>query len=146
MQEIILYPVLNESVDIPSTFKKVCDDPKSLLTFIISHIQFKLPDGVKSIFVVSDQIPKGEDRGKLWIKTSFPYGIGMLIDGIWRMDYGMSGYPVGMPFLHKAISPLLEGMTELSNADVEKYGLTNTTNTATERMLWYLIEEPTLTQ
>lgn len=145
MSKIILSLIQNNDIEIPSSFKRVCDEPKSLLAFIARYLFIELPSEVKSLFVISEKTPHGEDRSKIWIKTSFPYGIGKMIDGEWKMDYGLSGYPVGMPFIHSSISPLLEGMRELSNADITNYGLPPLSSSSSEKMYWYMIDKPDLT-
>ena len=135
-----LIPTISEDINIPENFKGLCDSPRSLLNYIASSLLFTVPD-VDNIYI-GEKAPKGKDRGKIWIKTTFPYGIGKLLDGEWRIDYGMFGYPVNTPFLHKKLSVLPEGMKELSDADLDTYGIPKSTSTSTDKMFWYLLETP----
>lgn len=134
-------PLVSEDINIPDSFAGMCDSPRELLNFLANSLIFKFPIG-DNIFI-NDRAPKGEDRGKIWLKTSFPYGIGRLIDGQWRIDYGLCGYPVDTPFLHKSIDVKPEGLKELSDADLTKYGIPKSDSTSIDKMKWYLLESPT---
>lgn len=80
------------------TWQSMALDPESLTKEIASRLMIQADEMSESIFISDDTPPQGE-REKLWIKTSWPYGIGKLIAGKYRMDYGMSGFPVNVPFL-----------------------------------------------
>lgn len=121
----------------------LCNSPNDLLGFIIERIYGKIDTSFNDI-ILSDKKPEGEDRKKIWIKTTEPYAIGVLIDGEWRLDYGLSGYPENIPFLHKEINLLVDGLIMLESADITKYGLTDTVEGATDRMRWYLFTPPSI--
>ena len=139
---IINGKIINE-IEINDSFKGLCEGPKQLLTCILEHIIFE--SDIETNVIIKDSIPNGIEKRSLWVKNSWPYGIGMLIDGEYRMDYGMSGYPVNIPFLHSTISPIPEGLRQLSDGDLADYGIANTTTTAYNRLFWYLFEPPSLT-
>lgn len=122
-----------------------CTDPKSLFEAFSQYyaVEAKFLENIPSI-IISEDVPTPEDRSKIWIKTSAPYGIGILIEGEYQMDYGMQGYPVGTPFLHSSISPLIEGLTKLTSQEITDYGLTDTVSGAKKRMSWYLFIPPTI--
>ena len=122
----------------PSDIKLLCESPQTILNFILNNIIFETED--TGNFIIKEKKPVGDEKKLFWIKNSFPYGIGMLIDGEYRMDFGMSGYPVNSPFLHAPIGDLKEGLRQLSGAEITSYGIPDTTAGASARMLWYIFE------
>lgn len=125
--------------EIPENYSELfAGSPAKLLSFIIDNLIIE--GTIDDKFIASDEKPQGADKIKLWIKTSWPYGIGKLLDGEWGMDFGMCGYPVNTPFLHKKITTLKEGLRELTSTELTDYGISETSVDAKNRMFWYLFE------
>lgn len=133
--------LVNE-IEPTATFKGICDGPLALLNYILSNIIFEAD--VENNIIIKEDKPKGEEKRRLWVKTSWPYALGMLIDGEYQMDYGMTGYPVNIPFLHAPFDYLREGVRALGDGDLADYGIGNTVVTAENRMLWYIFEPPAI--
>jgi hypothetical protein len=126
--------------------------PKSrreLLELVASNLYFEIDQTEDAKIYVSDNIPPPEKRGSIWIKTSYPYGIGILGDGEWRMDYGMNNFPVGTPFLfNPAEYPAIPGGIRIfSSTDLEKMGIadTETGSAVTNRHRWAIFEPDKIT-
>ncbi len=135
---------INKDIEpIPESFKGLCDGPEQLLNFIIKYLS--LSTNLVNNFIESDETPKGDDKKLVWIKTSFPYGIGKHIDGEWQVDYSLSGYPANIPFLSLPIANLKPGLAALTVAELDAYGINSPVATATQRMYWYILRPPALT-
>jgi hypothetical protein len=123
------------------SWESLCKDPSTFLNELTRRLiavgNISFPG-----LVISDDVPPASDRGKVWIKTSWPYGIGKTIEGSYKMDYGMSGYPVGIPFLKEEIRPLKTGLSQLTPNQLNEYGIQNTSDNATKRMRWYIFNPP----
>ena len=134
--------IIND-IEPSSTFKGLCDGPKQLLQFILANTIFETD--IENKIIIKDNLPVGEEKRSLWVKTSWPYAVGMLIDGEYQMDYGMCGFPVNTPFLHSKISLFKDGVRQLGDGDCSDFGINNTITTASKRMFWYIFEPPSLT-
>lgn len=126
------------------SWESLCKDPSTFIAELCRRII--AVGGVSTAgLVVSDTVPPASDRGKVWVKTSWPYGIGKTIEGSYRMDYGLSGYPVNIPFLSAEIRPLKTGLSELTSSQLNNYGIQDTVSTAPQRMRWYIFNPPVIT-
>ena len=142
MNEVIAE--INKDIEpIPEDFKSLCESPSALLSFIIKSLSFSLTSD--NNFIKSEEKPTGKDKNLIWIKTGWPYAIGYYIDGEWKMDYSISGFPVNIIFLHPPINPLKEGITMLTDSVLESYGMGNTVATASARMRWYIFSPNQIT-
>lgn len=127
---------------IPS-WDNLCRNPDVFLTEIATRLvafgSFD-PDSI----IISENVPSSSDRTKIWIKTSFPYGIGFLIEGSYKMDYGLSGLPVKVPFLALAtderLDPLPARTRILSSSEISDYGIPKISDKATNPMSWFIFE------
>lgn len=102
-------------------------------------------DEVSDTTIASDKVPGAGDRTKIWIKTSWPFGIGVLIEGQYQMDYGMSQYPVRIPFLklESEMTTLRDRVRKLSTEEIEAFGLPKLqTGTDVTNPVAYYIFEP----
>lgn len=122
----------------------ICNSKRAFLAFLASRLIASVDTNSLSNIVISDTTPRGEDKNKLWVKTSWPYGIGFLGDGEFQMDYSFTGYPVNTPFLHSEILPLRDNVRKLSDGDITNFGLTNTKTDAKNRMFWYMFTPPSI--
>lgn len=125
------------------TWEEVCSDPMKLFEefarrFVVDAKSFKS----LVLAVKNDNVPEPSDRSKIWIKTSWPYGIGIVIDGTYKMDWGLSEYPVDTPFLRKEsdMEPLKEFVRQLTSDEIANYGLTNTSGSHKDKMKWFIFE------
>lgn len=125
------------------TWEEFSSDPMLLFDAFAKSFAVKA-NTVNDNIIKSSKKPLAKDRGKLWIKESWPYAYISLIDGEWKADYGPSGFMPDSPFLHKPFTPALEYVRILDSAELTKYGLTDTisASTATERMRWHIFEPP----
>lgn len=126
---------------------QMCNDPLVFLKEIAKRLFVSIdPNRISDNTIISPSIPGAGDRSKLWIKTSWPYGVGFIANGEYQMDYGASGYPVGIPFLHQSISPKPAYVTELGDLKLKEFGMEEmqTKTTATKRMFWYIFEPPAI--
>ena len=128
------------------SWQSLCRDPNTFLTEVASRI-IAVGTFSTDTIVISDKTPAQTERRKIWIKTSFPYGIGFLIEGSYQMDYGMSQYPVNVPFLKKAsdMDPLPAYTREIPSSEITAFGLPKLGDKATEntsRLYRYYIFEP----
>jgi hypothetical protein len=94
--------------------------------------------------IKGQDVPAPSDRGKLWIKTSWPYAIAILINGVYQYDWGLSGFPAFVPFLmteKKMGTPLKPFVRKLLAEDLEEMGLTDTeTGDGDKRAVWWIFE------
>lgn len=98
--------------------------PSDLIKFLIKHAVVD-PSAITQLFdvVYSETEPANEeDRGKLWIKTSSPIGIGIpKTDGFTMLHQ----FPVDVPFLWLAKRGNVPYYLEkLTSSQLEKFGLT----------------------
>jgi hypothetical protein len=142
MKTILTGEVNNDIEPFPTTFKGLCDSPLSLLSFILKSIVFSVD--VENKIIIQEEKPTGADKKLLWIKTSWPYGIGMMIEGEYKMDYGMCGFPVNTPFLHASIAQSYDGLKKLTDSELGEFGIAPTTGTSANKMFWYLLTPPNL--
>lgn len=137
-----------QDVEPEPKWPQVCNDYKLFLVEIAKRLFVKIDTNLLSESIVkSDIIPQASDRGKVWIKTSWPYGIGFVANGEYQMDYSFTGYPVNIPFLHKDISPLPAHLSEVGDLLLKDYGMEDlkTKTTAPKRMKWYIFSPPQIT-
>lgn len=138
--------VLNDP-ELTSTWPEMCNDPRIFIREISKFLFVSIDqDSILENIIISSSVPDAEHRGKLWVKTSWPYGIGFVADGQYKMDYGCSGFPVKIPFLHKEINPKPEYLEQIGSLQLKEYGMENlqTNEDATDRMLWYYFNPPTI--
>ena len=123
------------------SWEDYCENPSMLLAKFaeLYGVEAKFLSDIPSISISGD-VPPPEDRSKIWIKTSKPYGIGLMIEGKYQMDYGMNGIPVNTPFLHKDFNVLFLGLRKLTSQEITDFGLTDTVAGAKKRMAWYIFE------
>ena len=100
--------------------------------------------GVNDNIIKSPKAPLAVDRGKLWIKSTWPYAIISLLDGQFQADWGLSGFMPNTPFLAIPFSPAKEYVRQLDSNEISKYGLTDTDEKASKRMRWHIFEPPTI--
>lgn len=100
---------------------------------------------VNDNIIKSDKKPLASDRGKLWVKTSWPYAIVSLIDGEYKADYGISGLVPNTPFLHAEFAPAKDYIRILDATELTDYGITDTKQDASQRMRWHIFEPPAIT-
>lgn len=96
----------------------------------------------------SATIPPADSRTAVWIKTSWPYAIGVFTDGKYQMDYGLSGYPVNTPFLKRdkdMVAPYKEHVSKLTDVEIANFGIQNTTGNHEDHMSWYMFQPPAIT-
>lgn len=131
---------INGIEPIPS-WGSLCKTPQTLLTEIAKRLVAvgTLQD---TNLIISDKVPTSKERRKIWIKTSWPYGIGYVIEGSYQMDYGMTGLPVNIPFLHTEFQNTLGFVRILSSSELEGYGIADTNTSAPNRMRWYIFQPP----
>lgn len=130
---------VKKGVEPIDSWKSLCKDPTTFLKEIADRLVLSQDLDIDKV-IVSDNVPSPADRGKLWVKTSWPYALGVMIDGSFRMDYGLSGFPVNTPFLAlpSIMEPLKGNVAKLSDTDITNYGLTNTTVGASNRLRYYI--------
>jgi hypothetical protein len=122
---------------------QMCNDPTIFLQEISKRLFVKIDSNTLSQnIVISQSIPQAKDRGKLWIKTSWPYGLGFIANGEYQMDYSFTGYPVNIPFLHLPINPIPQYVRELGSLLLKEYGMEalETNANAKSPMKWYIFE------
>lgn len=140
-----------KAIDPNLTWENFCESPIKLFEGFTEHfgVEAKFLDNLPQV-IVTAKTPSANDRSKLWIKTSWPYAIGVFIDGEYKFDYGLSGFPVGIPFLYlfTPAVPIPAGVEEISAADLVLFGMTNTNTditVATKRKKWYIFQPETVT-
>ena len=126
------------------TWEKYEKDPLLLFQDFASFFAVQ-SNTINDNIIKSDKKPLASDRGKLWIKTSWPYAVVALIDGEYKADYGISGLVQGIPFLHAEFNPPLEYIRILDSTELTDYGITDTKVDAAKRMRWYIFEPPAIT-
>lgn len=125
------------------TWEQFCSDPIKLFEEFANRYIVDANALKSSVAAVkNDNIPEPVDRGKIWIKTSWPYAIGVVIDGKYKMDWGLSGYPANTPFLWKEanISPVPGFIHKLTSDEIAAYGIADTTGSDEEKLSWYIFE------
>lgn len=129
-------------IDPAVKWEDYCTDPMLLFKAFSSFFVVDATELKSTIPLIrSSTRPSADQRNAIWIKTSWPYGIGVFIDGAYQMDWGLSGYPENQPFLMKPadIGATLPGnVTKLSDAQITEFGLTKTTGEHANKMEWYL--------
>ena len=136
---LVLLKPLEEDI----TWEEFESDPRLLFAAFAKFYAVK-GNTINDNIVKSDYPPTSKDRGKIWCKTSFPYAIGAFIDGEYRMDYSISGYPVNTPFLHERFDPKVEYISEIDATSLSDYGITDTKQDAKKRMYWHIFEPPSI--
>jgi len=134
--------VVKKSLEPIDSWASLCKDPNSFLNEVASRLVLSYEIDHENI-IISDKIPPPSDRGKVWVKTSWPYGIGKVVEGKYQMDYGMSGYPAFIPFQQSdlIIKPLKGFVRELTGSEIKDFGLFLADITkAPNRMNWYIFE------
>ena len=130
------------------TWEEFCSDPLKLFKSFSEHfaVEAKILQSSTPTYSSPDT-PPPEERSKLWIKTSWPYGIGYLIGGEYQMDYGMSKYPVGIPFLERDINltPAKDYITKMNADEIQQGGLWATGSSGVNKYNWYIFQPPTIT-
>lgn len=120
----------------------LCKDPDTFLKEVANRLVAKgsyTPDGI----IISDTVPSTANRRKLWIKTSQPYGIGFVVEGSYKMDYGMSGMVPDTPFLRvkTLMDPLPNNVRTISDSEATTLGLPKLQgDIATRQVAWYIFE------
>ncbi len=124
-----------------SSWASLCKDPTTFLSEIASRLALSYDIVFESI-VISEKVPEPSDRSKLWVKTSWPYGVGKLIEGKFQMDYGMSGMMPNIPFqANDETFQVRDYVRKLSDEEVRNYGLyAADKEKAKNRMSWYIFE------
>ena len=121
-----------------------CIDPKmsldSLIKEILSRVSVKLEGEMNNgLIYISDSKPPPDKKGVIWIKTSEPYGIGIVVNGVWNIDYGLSGRNDGEVFLFNyqlAGGIIPAGVRLLNDTEIEEFGLTDTDGEKEKRLRW----------
>lgn len=132
-----------EGIEPLKTWETFCESPDALFKEFASRFAVDAGDLNTVSIIKSTNIPGPENRSKLWIKTSWPYGIGVAIGGVYQMDWGLSGYPANTPFLHAEITDIPgPELIKIPDSDLVSYGITNTVPGAEDRMFWYLFTPP----
>jgi hypothetical protein len=140
--QILSKLVVKKDIEPLSSWDSLCRDPNEFLDEIASRLILSYTIDAESV-VISDKVPTSTDRNKLWIKTSWPYGIAKLISGKYQVDYGMTGFPTAVPFQASDSHPniLMDKVRKLSDVEVKEYGLFFADATkATRKMSWYIFE------
>jgi hypothetical protein len=138
IQKII---VKNDAEPITS-WNSLCKDPTTFISELASRLALSY-DIISDSIVISEKVPEPSDRSKLWVKTSWPYGVGKLIEGKFQMDYGMSGMLPNIPFQASAtlFEPARDFVRKLSDVEVRDFGLYSADVTkATKKLSWYIFE------
>lgn len=147
MSELIKKIQVIENKEIEESWPKFLNCPSILFKYIADHFFVSIKDTDLPIgVIISDDVPSGSNRRKLWMKTSWPYGMGFLIEGQYRIDYGITGFPVNIPFLHKEIEPAYDYVNKLTEEEILTYGLSNMkpsdSDDYTQIMHWYIFNPP----
>ncbi len=131
--------VVKKGLEPISSWESLFKDPESFFEEVARRLALSYEIDFKGI-VISDKPPASIDRSKLWVKTSWPYGVGKIIGGSYQMDYGMSGFNPNIPF-QALEDPLKEKVRKLSDAEIKEYGLYRADETkAISRLDWYIFE------
>lgn len=128
-----------------------CAVPKTMeeiLKEIVSRISVKTEGITDQSIYISETKPPPDKKSSVWIKTSFPVGIGIIADGVWAIDYGMSGFNRGQIFLFnfQAAQGIIPGGVRLLNeTEIADFGLTDTDNNKANRLRWAIFEPQEIT-
>jgi hypothetical protein len=126
-----------------SKWPQMCNDPQLFMQEIAKRLFVKIDlDTFSQNIIISGSIPQSKDRGKIWVKTSWPYGIGFVANGEYQMDYAFTGYPVNTPFLSREITPSPQYVSLLGDIQLREYGMEDmqTKPGAKNRMFWYIFQ------
>lgn len=108
----------------PRQNEQICrwlQNPETLLAKLIEHLSVQGSQLNSNSFIVeSPQQPGADDRGKIWKKTSAPYGIGFFASGEWRLVYTI---PPGLIYAMSSADNTPAGFRELSGAEISSLGL-----------------------
>lgn len=135
--------IVKSGVEPITSWDSLCRDPNSFMREVASRLALSF-DLVPENIVISEKVPEPSERNKLWVKTSWPYGLGKLIEGKFQMDYGMSGMMPNIPF--QASSDSFELATrdfvkKLSDVEIKDFGLYSADESkAKNKMAWYVFE------
>lgn len=138
----------NNSIEPILSWGELCKNPSILIAELAKRFFVSIDkDQIFENIIISSTIPSSDNRSKVWIKTSWPYGIGIIADGEYKMDYGMSGFPVNIPFLHKEIVTKPAYVEQIGSITMKEYGIEDfqTKEGASKRMLWYMFNPPRIT-
>lgn len=136
-----------KDIEPEAKWPQMCNDPNIFFNEIAKRLFVKIDTNLLAEnVVISGTIPQSVDRGKIWFKTSWPYAIGFLANGEYQMDYGVTGLPKNIPFLHKAFDPTPAHVKQLGDIELDQYGMKElqTKSTAKKRMYWYIFEPPAI--
>jgi hypothetical protein len=140
----ILEIKITKDIEPFESWPDICKNPNIFFAEIAKRLYINVD--IKQLsqnIIISPSIPTAENRGKLWIKTSWPYGIGIVANGEYVMDYGMSGFPVNIPFLHKQMNVKPEYVSVIGSIDLESYGMKDIdTKDSSKRFLWHIFSPP----
>lgn len=134
-----------KDIEVKASWPQMCNDPVIFFQEIAKRLFVSIDTNrLLQNIVISSSLPKEEDRGKLWVKTSWPYGIGFVANGEYQMDYGPSGLVQNTPFLHREFNPTPQYVSRLGDLQLDRYGMKNlnTEQDTPERMYWYIFEPP----
>lgn len=134
--------IKDDAEPIPN-WQSLCGSPEAFLTEVASRMVAVGEFNSDSI-IISDTIPSTSNRRKIWIKTSFPYGIGYVIEGSYKMDYGMSGMPVNIPFIRQKtlMDPMPGSTRRITDSEATNLGLPKLQGEEANRSVSYYIFEP----
>lgn len=147
MSTLLQKIVVKKGLEPIESWSSLVRNPNSFLEEVASRLMLSWDIDPESV-VISDKVPDSSDRTKIWIKTSWPYGIGKIIDGNYQMDYGMSGYMPNIPFqaASSVMEPLKGNVRKLSDNEVKAFGLYSAPEEkATSKMSWYIFEPKEIT-
>lgn len=137
---LAIVPIKN-AIEEGVTWEDYAADPLKLFADFARFFAVQA-SSVNDNIIRSNDVPLAKDRNKLWIKTSWPYGIGALIDGVYKMNYAINGYPVGVPFMAYPIVPAQDYIREMGAQELQDAGITDTKSDAVKRMKWYIFQPP----
>lgn len=131
--------IVKKDIEPVESWESLFKDPQSFFEEVASRLMLSYDIDFNGV-VISDKKPTTADRGKIWVKTSWPYAIGKLIGGSWQMDYGMSGFNPNIPF-QALTDPLKDKVRKLSDTEIKEYGLYRADKEkAANRLDWYIFE------
>jgi len=143
MPELFLPIVPIDGIEPEYTWEDYCQDPAKFLREFANNFTVKATAlaGNSSLYQSQD-IPPVTERDKIWVKTSWPYGIGIFIDGQYQMDYGASGMVPNTPFLSplSRFTPNPGNVNLMSDQQIADYGMQNTSGNPATRMRWWIFE------
>lgn len=147
MSNQVLEIKVSQDIEPYTQWPDICRSPNTFFIEIAKRLFVDVDvSQIGSNIVISPTIPLSKDRSKVWVKTSWPYGFGIVADGVYKMDYGMSGFPVSIPFLHKQFTVKPAYVEEIGSLALAEYGMKNIdTVDAKNRFLWYIFNPPVFT-